>query len=685
MGQSAAQPLRRRLRRPRGLAATLSLLLALSCTSAMNFDRPPLRPGAYIELHASELAAEQRESLEHLFYRQNPLPPSPKAAELRRVERDLAAAPPVELEELRGLFGDDLELIAYATRDSDGDGVLDYRVSEYRGKFFEGDIDLDGDGIRNVYDAAPYDPNVGGVDTDGDGVPDEAGSFADRDGDGIPDHLDWSRRKPDPLPELQAELFADFDVILVERSARFTPELAQAAADTLRYVFREPLPTLRTIAVEDQLLISPDAGDNGFMLGQTQTLTVCAGPLEGASPLVLFGLFIHEVDHAWQMAQDFDAEDLASENRKLHFPHGTFTSSLERYGWRVDPHSSGEPYVHVLYWPHFYATAPRYEYRGSTPAEWAQWFEEIEREQGEDFLRASSVVSRGMIGPYAMTSPWEWHADHLMAAVYNRIDLRLVERGVGPMAGPSAVLRARMLQSVQDQWARFDYRNAAGTAVDRELGEAFALSEEELDVLIDRYVLPLADIPMLSEALVLEAEAIGEGSMAEWAAFVEGAEWIGHSPELLAALMRVKQNMWRAEVLAAEEAAAALPSADAGELSVDGGEGEPGAALADTAGVPADAPADADLEAGRGDAARELLPGADAGPSSRDQDEDGDEDGEPDAAEALAGERQAARRDAATVVFGVLAGHFGRGPAESAATKPGAAARGASEAPTSAP
>ena len=492
---------------PRGLGFLLLLLLVFSCTSGASFRRGPVGPSTGLELAPSERAVEQRESLRHVFYRNNEMPPTPTADELRRLEHDLETAPELEVAELRKLFGEDAELLVYATRDSDGDGVLDYRISEYRGKFYEGDIDVDGDGIRNVYDVAPYDDSRGGVDTDGDGVPDRPGTFADRDGDGIPDHLDWSRPKADELPEIQAGLFRDFGIILVERSARFTPELAQAVDDTMRYVFREPLPTLRTVAAETQLLISPDLGDNGFMLGQTQTLTVCVGTLQGAPPLVLLGLLVHEVDHAWQLAQDFDTSNLGLENKRLHFPPGNFTMSLARFGWEVEEDTLGEGYHHRLYWPHFFATSPRYRYRGSTPEEWAKWFDAIRLTEGADFLRNSSAQTWGMVGPYSLTSPWEWHADQLMASLYNRLDRGISEHDNLTYQTVSSLLRTRMLAAVQYQWSRFDYRNAVGTSIDRELSQRFALTDEEIEILVDRYVVPLADIPVLAEALALESEA----------------------------------------------------------------------------------------------------------------------------------------------------------------------------------
>lgn len=490
---------------PRGLALLLLLLLVFSCTSGASHGRGPLVPNSVLELGASERAEDQRSSLSHVFYRNNDAPPTPTTAELRELERKLEQAPELEVRELRELFGNDLELLAYATRDSDGDGVLDYRISEYRGKFFEGDVDVDGDGVRNVYDVAPYDARHGGRDTDGDGVPDQPGSFADRDGDGIPDHLDWSRRKTGAVPELQAGLFRDFGVILVERSARFSPELVQAVDDTMRFVFREPISTLRTVAVEDQLLISPDLGDNGFMLGQTQTLTVCVDSLDGATPLVMLGLVIHEVGHAWQLAQDFDLANAEAENNRLHFPPGSFTTSLERFGWELDPETLGEGgYAHRLYWPHFYATSPRYHYRGYAPNEWAAWFEALQRDNGPEFLRNSPAMTWGIVGPYSLTSPWEWHADHLMAAVYNRMDHALADHPNHAYRSVSPVLAERMLDTVQRQWSRFDYRNAAGTSIDRELGRRFYLSDAQVQTLVDRYVIPLVDLPMLVEAFALE-------------------------------------------------------------------------------------------------------------------------------------------------------------------------------------
>jgi len=94
------------------------------------------------------------------------------------------------LDYLDELYGRRDDLKALALRDSDSNGVPDFRASDYYGKFMEGDIDVDGDGVRNLYDAHPFDTVRGGDDVDGDGIPDTG--FADENGNRLPDHIDWS-------------------------------------------------------------------------------------------------------------------------------------------------------------------------------------------------------------------------------------------------------------------------------------------------------------------------------------------------------------------------------------------------------------------------------------------------------------------------------------------------------------
>ena len=94
------------------------------------------------------------------------------------------------------------------------------------------------------------------------------------------------------METIQSDLFHDLGVILVDRSSSFDAALANAVDDALRIVFRQPTSTLKTVAVENQLLIGPDFGDNGLMRAQTQTLTIYTSSIATAPDLVLFGLVV---------------------------------------------------------------------------------------------------------------------------------------------------------------------------------------------------------------------------------------------------------------------------------------------------------------------------------------------------------------------------------------------------------
>ncbi|MDJ0956538.1 MAG: hypothetical protein QNI91_06765, partial [Arenicellales bacterium] len=194
------------------------------------------------EVYAPLLHRQQIRSLSYAYYRSteslslsdsDPLHVALPAGEELEAYRALYEQSDSEaLVYLDELYGKRDDLKALALRDSDGDGLPDYRVSDYFGKFMEGDIDVDGDGVRNLYDSHPYDRSKGGQDDDDDGVPDRAGSYNDVNANGLPDHLDWSVHKNDrDMADIQQRLFDQHRIVLVERNALFDLELAQAVDD----------------------------------------------------------------------------------------------------------------------------------------------------------------------------------------------------------------------------------------------------------------------------------------------------------------------------------------------------------------------------------------------------------------------------------------------------------------------
>jgi hypothetical protein len=191
----------------------------------------------------NEYAQKQRQSLVSVFYKGNSLPPQPTTEEISEVREKARIANPWERSLLEVLYPDDPELWVYATRDSDADGLNDFWISDYYGRFLEGDTDLDGDDVENVLDADPFDSAVGR----------QAPA-------NIPPKADWARQgKPAEMVRIQRELFDNHRILLLERSAEFTPQLARSVYDTVTRVYQQifdgngTLPTLRIIATEDDV------------------------------------------------------------------------------------------------------------------------------------------------------------------------------------------------------------------------------------------------------------------------------------------------------------------------------------------------------------------------------------------------------------------------------------------------
>ena len=185
-------------------------------------------------------------SLDYIYYRNNPPVPAATSLELQGAAQRLRSMPTGERDFLTRLYGDDFELIAYALRDTDNDGLTDYRINE-DSRFIENDTDVDGDGVFNARDADPYDSGITGEDANGNGVP---------------DHVDWEFMDNRSYANLQARMLRDFDIIMVERNSHFTEKLAQANYDAMHHVIRPVLerlqglypgtsPALKTMASEN--------------------------------------------------------------------------------------------------------------------------------------------------------------------------------------------------------------------------------------------------------------------------------------------------------------------------------------------------------------------------------------------------------------------------------------------------
>jgi len=455
-----------------------SLVLSLLLPGCGGRTTPEAFPPAPVE---DDTHALQRASLGFALRAGAPLPPAPTRAEREAVARRLALADPAEAEELRSYYGDELDLLALATRDSDGDGVHDFRVSDYHGKLLEGDVDLDGDGVRNLLDAAPYDPARGGRDADGDGAPD-AGTFGDENANGVPDAADWAREGTRPAAAArQRELFLRDGILLVDRSETFDDALSRSVYDVMTRIL-DDLPRER-LAVESECLLVPeeDSVTNAMMISQTQTLVVYRSGLELA-PLPQLGLLLHELAHGVQFS--FDFQDLPTENRRVHFPAPTFLALMVHFGWDWEPLAPEEiPPPPALFTPHYLLLEPRYTWRGEPPEDWQAWLDALS-EEVDDPLTDPRTMEAGIVGAYSLSNPFEWHSDSVLAYLFVEVERWVAAHPEATRARPEDVRRA-----AREAWPDFRYANLA-PEVRRHFRRVLPLADEDLAYFVRTYLEP---------------------------------------------------------------------------------------------------------------------------------------------------------------------------------------------------
>ena len=446
--------------------------------------------------------AEQRKALERV------LPDEAEKASFLAMREGVESEALDLLDEFYGIRDG---LKALAVRDTDGDGVPDYRVSDYYGKFSEGDVDVDGDGVRNIYDDHPYDPARGGRDADGDGIPDDR--FVDQNANGLPDHLDWGVHGRDPeLARIQLGLFRDHRIILVERSAEFDLALARAVDDVVRRVFRdyfqgEPvLPTLRTVAVEKTALLNAllalvaEDTTSAQVFSQTQSLTVYAPGREVEDDLGLLGLLAHEIGHNYHMWLDWDAAHPGLENRRTDFPVPNFVKMVARFGWTPGEYYDGQFEDELKPMPQFLYTGvsePTFLLKGKTPDEWEGWLNAIYEKLGEpeDYLEHASFAEEAVVGDYSLSTPYEWYGDNLLAYVVHVLEGSAVDRiraegGGEEAAAAVAAARQGITDSLRAVWPGFYHRNIGPEAL-AYFGETFPIAEEDRRLLVERYIDPV--------------------------------------------------------------------------------------------------------------------------------------------------------------------------------------------------
>jgi hypothetical protein len=430
----------------------------------------------------NDLAETQRESLRHLYFRNGPLPPTPDRDELDRAKSAVSNATSWEREVLDELFPGDVELWAYAIRDSDGDGIHDFRVSDYYGRFLEGDTDVDGDGIDNVLDPNPFNADA-----------------SDR--QQLENGANWAHQdKPGADAGLQRRMLANHRVLLVERGADFPPGLARAVEDVLTRVYRSifadngTLSTLRIIATEETALLQTGAEDESTdfaqVLAATQTMEIYRPGIE-APAVIQLGFLIHEIGHNVQFEMDYDAERQDEIMRRNVFVAEHFHQLVADYGWTTVEYEPDPEAEFTLFRPQ-YVTPDSYGYLyyDETPEEWAEWLAAIYDEVGEDaYLSDERLLEYHILGDYSLSGPWEWYSDHLIAYVY--IAMLDALKDDCSEAGWDALRHSFQEDIVRASWPYFRFENARGAPIQDYFAKTFPLNRADVDYLAEHY---LADL-----------------------------------------------------------------------------------------------------------------------------------------------------------------------------------------------
>ncbi len=434
-------------------------------------------------VQAQDLGELQRESLSNLFFRGNPLPPQPSDEELAITRRQLRRARRWERRLLKQLYPDDVELWVYATRDTDADGVLDFRVSDYYGRFLEGDTDLDGDGLDNVLDAEPYKAS------------DATQPMR------LPASVDWALvGKPGEMAAIQRELFEKHRILLVERSAEFTPQLARSVLDVVTRVYGEVfekggiLATLRIVATEESSLLDPEdeagASDFAQVLPATQTLEIYRRGIDEVAVIQL-GFLAHEIGHNIQFSLDYDRQRQDEILRRNYFAAPHFFELVRSYGWSIVETRADKRAEFELFRPQYIAQQPyEYLYLEEPVEDWEDWLAAIYEEVGEEkYLTDERITELHIVGDYSLSGPWEWYSDQIISYLYIAMLDSLVDS-----CSPSewnALRQAFQHETVEAEWPYFRFENGRGAEVHQHFRQVYPLAGEDAAYLARTYLLSI--------------------------------------------------------------------------------------------------------------------------------------------------------------------------------------------------
>jgi hypothetical protein len=363
-----------------------------------------------------------------IYYEDGRKPDDPTPAELSALQALNSDAANF----LERVFPGNKKLQALAIRDRDGDGITDFRISEC-GLFRENDPDVDCDGIANVLDDQPYGSVANPHPSSCALEPDWRKISNDHNQNGLPDQIEWhsdaSNADESRAAKVQADLYRDFGIVLVNRAAQMPADLALQIDRVIREIFRGRIAPdfapLRVIAADSR--VCPDTADYyGWSSPENSTVSLMDDTM-ALSPILRLEILVHEITHTIQYAMDFAPADLAGyrkENRWKSEGFRAFARSLE-WGAEPNPSKDSGPDLRPVI-NHCKAIDPvTLSYQGDEFPDkdglmYAGWryndlqYLWIKRDETER-------AARHMASQYALMSDFEWDSEYRAAFVLNKL------------------------------------------------------------------------------------------------------------------------------------------------------------------------------------------------------------------------------------------------------------------------
>ena len=382
-------------------------------------------------------------------------------------------------------------LMMLALRDSDGDGILDFRITG-TGAFLANDTDADNDGIMNLFDANPQTarPIKDTIDQN------------DQDSDGLPDHLDWSnknrfdfvKQEKYDLIDAQSAAFENYGIVYMQAGSMFTLALAELTMDVFnvfdgqyqKYNLRanaQSFTTARQYGVANDDVIAEVSPVNGQIIVYEKGIRNISKSTDNL--MAVFMTVIHEFAHVVQNAMDYPANQQALLEQNRHLQPTVFASYLHPLGWGIDidNHKATLPnYGYVNHDDEIFVPVEMYKNRE------LKTIAQICDGQHPNRSSAKRKIWKSFNGVhcYAFDGVREWHAEYVAVAVLSAMYARL-QQTHGQIAD-KIIRRAQKKMQRDFGGESYDYKNADKKATNAIIAD-LNMSVMLLDRLNKKYLL----------------------------------------------------------------------------------------------------------------------------------------------------------------------------------------------------